>query len=372
MPYYANLQHTVPEADRKRAIGNLLALREQLKASVPDKDLDNTLLLATWNLRDFGKKNRRGFGDRLAETHFYIAEVISRFDLVAIQEINALPEWSLVMAILGHEWDYIATDVTDTKLGGNGERLTFVFDKRKVAFKNIAGEIVLPDDMLISKAELEVEAGKIVAGKQFRRTPFVVSFQSGWLKFDICTVHLYFGADSGAKLVQRIEEIDRIARYFGGRAEAALEEKKALILLGDFNIVSPEHRTMQALLDAGFTVPSVLRDKPSNTRKTKHYDQIAFKTKRDMLSFIEREADDPRQRNAGIFDIFAAIFTPSQFTLYSAAAKATDNGSILNGEALKNYYLDWRTYQFSDHMPMWVRIEVNDSDSYLMKWHQDL
>jgi len=32
---------------------------------------------------------------------------------------------------------------------------------------------------------------------------------------------------------------------------------------------------------------------------------------------------------------------------------------------LADYYLDWRTYQFSDHLPLWVRLQVNDSANYL-------
>ena len=59
-------------------------------------------------------------------------------------EVNELPEWARVMRILGADWDFIATDVTDPELGGNGERLTFAFDSRKVRFRYIAGEIVLP------------------------------------------------------------------------------------------------------------------------------------------------------------------------------------------------------------------------------------
>jgi hypothetical protein len=118
---------------------------------IPPKDADQNLLLATWNIRDFDKRNRRGFGPRLPESHFYIAEVISRFDFVAVQEVNRLREWKMVMDILGPDWSYIATDVTDPALGGNGERMTFAYDKRKVWFKHIAGEIVLPTHMLISK-----------------------------------------------------------------------------------------------------------------------------------------------------------------------------------------------------------------------------
>ncbi len=171
MRYYLLKSKIRDEKDRARVVQNLLALRAQLDETVPDKDADQNLLLATWNIRDFGKINRRGYGPRLPETHFYIAEILSRFDFVAVQEINELEEWEIVMDILGPDYSYIATDVTDVKLGGNGERLTYLYDRRKVRFQNIAGEIVLPADMLISKTELEVMGSKVVAGKQFNRSP---------------------------------------------------------------------------------------------------------------------------------------------------------------------------------------------------------
>ena len=181
-------------------------MRVQLDSSIPAKDSEDTLLLATWNIRDFGKpiKHRRSWGPRLPETWFYIAEVLSRFDFVAVQEVNEVEELEHVMDILGPNWAYIATDATDRAMGGNGERMAFIYDRRKVSFQSIAGELVLPEELLISAAELATDAkGKVVAGKQFVRTPFLASFQSGWLKFDVCTVHLYYGAASGKKLQQR-------------------------------------------------------------------------------------------------------------------------------------------------------------------------
>jgi len=100
-------------SERKRAVDNLELLRAQLDAEVPEKDVEENLLLATWNIRDLNKKNRRGFGERLPETYFYIAEVLSRFDFVAVQEVNELDEWEKITAILGPAWDWVATDVTD-------------------------------------------------------------------------------------------------------------------------------------------------------------------------------------------------------------------------------------------------------------------
>ncbi|MGI8957379.1 MAG: hypothetical protein ACR2II_10765 [Chthoniobacterales bacterium] len=276
--------------------------------------------------------------------------------------MNELYDFEKVVDILGENWDFIATDVTDTKLGGNRERLTYLFDKRKVCFQNIAGEIVLPNDMLVSKALLEKEDDtKLYAGKQFRRTPFAAKFQSGWFRFEICTVPLYYGAESGAQLEERIEEISRIAEYFGKRSEEAENEFRSLVLLGDFNIVHPEHRTMKALADQGFRIPPGLE--PSNVAGGKYYDQIAFKARSGVLEYVAAGG----KLGSGVFDIFKEVFTPSQFEDYKADAARSSNGKDKTTDsALKSYYSDnWRTYQVSDHKPLWVRLRTNDSPRYL-------
>lgn len=366
MPFYNQLRYQIRKKDeRDRVIDKLLSLRRQLDNNVPAKDTDNTLLLATWNIRDFDKANRRGYGKRLPESLFYIAEIISRFDLVAVQEVNQLDEWGIVMRILGADWSYIATDVTDTSLGGNGERMVFVYDRRKVKFKNIAGEVVLPASLLISKVTEEVGDEKFVAGKQFRRTPFVVSFQAGWFRFDLCTVHIYYGEESGAKLKERVEEIEAVAKFLSKRANIGLKKDTALILLGDFNIVHPEHKTMKALLDNGFEVPEALRQK-TNLDETKYYDQIAFKTKKNVIEFVNSQSDDPLKRNAGVFRLFLSAFRKNQIDDYKAAMEQTSNLTKPKyGGDYEKYFADWRTYQLSDHNPLWARLQVNESEAYL-------
>jgi endonuclease/exonuclease/phosphatase family metal-dependent hydrolase len=365
--FYNNLRDYVSDHDdRTRAARNLIRLRHQLDDSVPAKDSEDNLLLATWNIRDFDKQNRRGWGKRLPETWFYIAEVISRFDFVAVQEINRLSEWQKVMRILGRDWAYIATDESDPAIGGNGERLTYVYDRRKVTFQSIAGEIVLPSRMLISKAEMKIRGKTVVAGKQFRRTPFLAMFQSGWLKFDICTVHIYYGDDAGVQLDERVEEIETIAGYLGKRADRALGDERALILLGDFNIVSPQHKTMKALTNNGFIVPKALQEKPT-TGSSRHYDQIAFKTAPDVVEYVDSQSADPLKRNAGVIPIFESVLTDEQFSMYKeiVKAKSTAGKKAKTTTKLREVYQDWRTYQFSDHYPMWVRLKTDASAAYL-------
>lgn len=383
---YWRLKAWIPDPDRKRVVANLEALRAQLDSQVPPKDAESELLLATWNIRDFGKpvKERFGMGPRFAESYFYIAELLSRFDFIALQEINELDEWEKVLTILGPDWDWIATDVTEGT-GGNGERLTYLWDKRKVHFQNIAGELVLPTSLLITKfldpkddkdkdgikddsdpADPTLIDGKPI-GQQFRRTPFTALFQAAWFKFEICTAHLYYGEDRGDKLKERVQEIERIGQFFGQRAERDIADGRSLILLGDFNIVSREHEMMAGLTKAGFSVPKALaKAPPTNEKKTMFYDQIVFQTAKGELDYLDVDDEGANNARAGAVDIYENVYTDDQREAYEeqmAAATSSDNKDAL--EHPEAYFRKWRTWQFSDHFPLWVRLKVNASAEYL-------
>ena len=98
-------------------------------------------MLGTWNLREFDSES---WGTRLPESYAYIAEVIDRFDLVAVQEVRSdLRALEALLERLGKHWTYLVSDVTEGK-AGNRERLAFLYDTTKVRFLGIAGELVLP------------------------------------------------------------------------------------------------------------------------------------------------------------------------------------------------------------------------------------
>jgi hypothetical protein len=103
---YSELKRWSRDPKRKdvaaRCAQRLLALRKQLEPICKLKS-ERSLLLATWNIRDFDS-NKFGYGPRLPETFFYLAEIISAFDLVAVQEVNRdLRALQTVMRILGRE-----------------------------------------------------------------------------------------------------------------------------------------------------------------------------------------------------------------------------------------------------------------------------
>lgn len=308
-------------------------------------------------------------------------QIISCFDLVAVQEVNRdLSALERVMDILGPEWDYIATDTTEGT-GGNQERMAFVFNTEKVRFRRIAGEIVLPEGQLIVSpkrsasdtrslgTEAVAEATEIgfeEVRQQFARTPFVVAFQAGWFRFNLCTVHIYFGGDSGDKLRRRINEIRQLVSFFAARQDrenkgltADPTRKENYILLGDFNVVSPEHETMSALTSKGFKVPAGIDGDKVRGPEDHFYDQIAVRVK------------DPRFQvvGGGMVDMFATVFrdTPEDLAIYRGRlpTNARDEENEPAPDTDRALYRKWRTWQMSDHRPLWIEIETDYTDHYL-------
>lgn len=377
MPYYKPLKR-VSKDERVRTINGIQRLREQLKReNFPHKKAEQSLILGTWNIRNFDD-DRFNYGPRLTESFYYLAEIISRFDVMAIQEV-CVDLWPLdrLMRILGREYDYIMTDVTHSSLGGNNERLGFIYNKNKVRFTGVAGEIVLPDKLLINDGK---------KNRQFSRTPFGVSFQAGWFKFQFSTVHIYFGSNQGntPQYQRRVDEIDTVARYLAKEAKNADANH---ILVGDFNIKAKGSDGYNALEKRGFTV--FHNRKGSNKDQTKFYDQISFRSRKNELELMEPERDDR------VIQFFDSIFRDEDYDTYKPvmlerldekikeAQKNLDEATsktkqkkftkqienlneVKNSEdELQKYYHNWKTFQASDHLPLWVEIKIDFSDEYL-------
>jgi endonuclease/exonuclease/phosphatase family metal-dependent hydrolase len=353
MPFYTPLKYGSrgfkPE-ERLRTAQNLLKLRKQLKSDIPPKTINDTLLLATWNLRNFTS------GKRIEESFFYIAEIIAAFDIVALQEVgDNLQPMEEVMKILGSRYNFIVTDTTEGD-EGHLERLGFVYDSRKVTFQDVAGEVVLPQEKL-----LEGE-------RQFARSPFIAAFQARWFKFMLCNVHILYGQGKNEKkIASRKAEIKEIAEFVAARSQKVRKGKKKgynYILLGDFNIISPTHETMQPLLDAGYEVLDELK-KPTTIGGEKHYDQIVFKSQKDELKLGGGEIPGTRKRKAaGVFKYYDSVFNENDYKTYLGYYKKKVEGRT--AEKKKEYFKRyWRTHQMSDHYLKWVELQIDFSDRYL-------
>ena len=345
------------EASRAvRTIDGLARLRAQLDAEVPARTQEDTLLLATWNVREF---DSNAYGERSLEPLFYIAETIARFDLVAVQEVRRdLKALERLMEILGRHWSYLVTDVTEGQ-AGNRERMAYVFDTRKVTFGGLASELVLPPFKIRGEDGIE----RMTAAQQLARTPFVCGFQAGWTKFLLATVHIVFGK-SQANDPARVQEIRQLAQFLRQRTLDRSSWSNNLIVLGDFNIFKREDETMGALEEAGFQVPEELQKVPgSNVPKNKHYDQIAFRVREDRLETTGQ---------AGVFDPFGSVYRMEDEAAYAEEIgrpyAVSSKGKARDRKGKTRYYKTyWRTHQLSDHLPMWVELKINYTDPYLAR-----
>ena len=420
MASYKRIRKIEDDSAKVRVVERLLKLREQLHDRIPEKTATQTLLLATWNIREFG-------AGRLPESSYYIAEIIDHFDIVVIQEVNSKELGGLesVLEILGDNWSYVMSDGVEGHAGGS-EAMAFVYNTNKVKFTGLAGEIVLSGD-------------KTMGDIQFARTPFMVSFRAGWFDFKLCTVHIYYGKDLVKGVYQRrLKEIKAVSDFLLKRQES---DDVSYILLGDFNIPDTEGVYFNALVEnryitkAGkdktkekFFIPKEIRKHPTDLGRVSHYDQIAFslKLERNMVLY-----DDDEQR-AGAFNYTESVYKPVDWEIYQPFyqeaydkmiekekvrfAKALDEYAgkkqkydadmekytaaraeyeRLNAEYKKTklgtkptapkkpkepqvpntthttkeeYFTGtWRTHQMSDHLPLWVELKIDFSDQYLKK-----
>lgn len=369
---YADIRRFTDKAMRNRCAERLVAMRGSL-APLRARHKDSSILLATWNIRDFGASKFNPAG-RLDESFYYLAEIVSSFDLIAIQEVNRnLRDFDRLVGILGPRWRYILTDATEGT-GGNGERMAFVYNSEKVWFRNIAGEIVLPSGQLVVPAAAIEPPGALTAaeaslvpnladsnpeqmlGQQFARTPFLVAFQAGWFRFNLCTVHIYYGEESGPAMDRRIGEIKALVNFFARRQDAENknvppQHAENYILLGDFNVVSPDHLTMQALKSRKFTVPEQI-DGTRLENRDHFYDQIAVRVTDPRFAILD----------GGIVDIYEDVFTDEDFALYADRVPPRPKS-----RTEQERYQSWRTWQMSDHKPLWVEVQTDFSEAYLQE-----
>jgi len=253
---------------------NLLKLGKDLDLKIPSKKLDENLLIASWNIRAFGNLTRKWASDdsdspkRDLHSVLCIAEIIKRFDVIAVQEVKSnIRALRDTLKVLGNNWSLILTDVSKGD-SGNGERMAYIFDTRRVQLSGLAGELVIPN-------EWTQKIGNNAMDEQFVRTPYAVSFRSNKQTFILVTLHIKYGKKSA----DRIKELKGIAEWLADWAGNINTYHQNLITLGDFNIDARGDLLNKTFLSEGLYVPTQLQNKEvtrSIFNKTKYYDQIAW------------------------------------------------------------------------------------------------
>jgi endonuclease/exonuclease/phosphatase family metal-dependent hydrolase len=308
----------------------LKAMAAKLDADIPGKQLDRNILIGTWNLREFGGVTEKWLseqGDSPQRDLFSIraiAEVVSRFDVVAIQEVQEnIQALRMLIRALGHHWGLILTDAVKSE-AGDRERLAFVYDARRVRPSGLACELVVPDE------QLEKGVSPDALTEQFAKTPYAVAFRSEGQTFILVTLHIKFGKTAAG----RKPELNAIAQWMRDWADDTADEfHQNLLCLGDFNIDRKDDESFQAFTSRGLRVPDKLtnlpRTLPTADGAEKFFDQIAW------------FADDGKAKLT--FD-------------YSGAAGNFEWDKFLFPDLDRTK----KSFRISDHYPLWCEFLLPD------------
>jgi endonuclease/exonuclease/phosphatase family metal-dependent hydrolase len=299
----------------------LLALKERIDAAkIPPSRLDETVNIAIWNIREFGKVPRT-----IPAIH-YIAEILGQFDLIALVELrDDLSDMGKVMTFLGPTWNLVYSDwIADS--GGNKERTAFLYDRRAVTFNGLAAEVDAPRE----KSDTEW-----LASQSFWRAPYLCSFRSGNFDFLAVAMHTRWG-DS---IEGRKAELQMLADWINTRFKSKYVEDNDLLVLGDFNIPKVDDHLFKALTSSGLQIPKQLKHLKSgdaviggsNLGKNARYDQILHRP----------TVPENFCNNGGVLDFFI------------------DDDHIKELFPKNKYTREKFSYQMSDHMPVWIQINVD-------------
>lgn len=270
---------------------------------------------------------------------------------------------------------------------------TLILPKRTAVSRTPSGQIAFPLDTDLKDVFIKLPRQAVISDPlNFARSPYLVTFQAGSLKLTLCTVHIYYG-ENELGMRRRKAEIYRLTDFLASRAQSEKDSDAGsfFILLGDFNIVDRQHETMKALVRHGFQVPEQLQSLPgTNVKKDKYYDQIAYWRDPHQPEQTAASVTQVEVQRAGVFDFFETVFRyaetdgsiPDDIEIYQARssslrkaiAKAKERkikrkGATLTAEeeqaVVSRVYRDWRTYQMSDHLPMWTELRIDFGDEYL-------
>ena len=299
----------------------LLALRKRIAAArIPSSKLDETINVAVWNIREFGKVHRTD-----AALH-YIAEILGQFDLVAMVELrDDLTDLGCVLRYLGPSWEIVYSDWIDDA-GGNDERVAFLFDRRAVAFNGLAAEIDAPR----TKKNAEY-----LPGQSFWRAPYMCSFRAGNFDFIAIATHARWG-DSISK---RRAELQMLADWIDVRFKSTYVEDHDLIVVGDFNTPQTTDSLFKALTSRGLQIPTVLATLKigdqltggSNLNKNARYDQILH------LPTVSNRFSN----RGGTLDFFGSD---------------DQIGKLFPDQ---RYTREQFSFQLSDHFPVWIQVNTD-------------
>ncbi len=303
---------------------NAKALRAHAKDRGIPARARGQVLLATWNIANLGVQKRDPPDYRL------LAEIVSWFDVVALQEVNDdLTGLRALMAELPNRYRVLFSDAS-----GNQERGAFVYDSRSVEQLEKVGRLSIPPSQL-KNIKLP---GSTKPFHGFDRGPYVAAFaaRNDDFRFLLVNVHLFFGSDVRRDIERRALETFAVAWWADRRRRSKHAFVSDIVPLGDFNLpklalTDPIYKALKA---RGLELPDEEERRISQVGGTSldglnHYDQIAF-----------FPAATTELQRVAVFDFERPMFR-----------------DVFERKRQKQF-LAYVRFHMSDHRPLWAQFKL--------------
>ncbi|WP_340063490.1 endonuclease/exonuclease/phosphatase family protein [Ascidiimonas aurantiaca] len=202
----------------------------------------DTIVLASWNIRDFGKSKNN-------EELEQIADIVKDVDILAIQEVvsgyggaQAVAKLTDILNRKGNKWDYVVSNPTRSPKYKT-ERYAFIWKTKYIKIKNRG--------WLLSELEEQID-----------REPFLLDFYIYTKRLTILNYH-------SRRYDQNPEsEIKVLSHFIIGSL------KTPLLLAGDFN-VDEKNTVFDFLKDHGYK-PAVSNQKTTLKRTCQREDYLNY------------------------------------------------------------------------------------------------
>ncbi len=255
---------------------------------------ENTIRIATFNIQVFGQSKMKK-----PQVPQILARIIQQFDVVAVQEIRSqdqsfMDEFLSIVNSGNHRYAYLI-----------GPRLGRTASKEQYAYFYNTERIAVNDKWtytVIDKYD------------KLHRPPYIAHFQtlssSSKKPFTFSLINIHTDPDETKQELNVLDDVYRVVANDGSQEDD-------VILLGDLNVNDQKLGELGMVPDLMWTVSKT----PTNTRKSKQYDNILF----------SRHRSQEFTGKSGIYD-------------FKTRFKLTEKEALV----------------VSDHLPVWAEFQISE------------
>ena len=366
----------------------------------------DAVIIGSFNIRKLGSVKKR-----TEQSWELLKQTISRFDLIAIQEVmDDLSGLEHLRSLLGENYGMIVSDVTGAKPGngGNAERLAYLFNWKKIQRTALASDISFDRTEIVNKLykhrelfnqafsqyseELNAREQKAIERKaegkkapskpsielpeflSFIRQPHCSSFRingaanSKPYEFIVVNAHLLYGTNKK----EREWEFKALIEWLSLRAKYTDKlYHPNLLLLGDCNLDFDSVPAMKENIEALLTGlnKTVLKSKKAAEANfpllSEHPKEGILKTALrqkatyDQIGIFSNDPRLPKSTDNAQAGSTKSGYDYGVFNMANLIAQALHGKNIEKLSKLQQKTIYKKAeFDISDHMPIWMRLKL--------------